>query len=41
MSAIADFTETLKKKKSPYDVGQLKKDAETDELKSRVCNMLM
>ena len=35
--AIEEFTETLKKKRSPYDVSQLKKDAETDELKSRVC----
>lgn len=36
VSAIDEFTETLKKKRSPYDVSQLKKDAETDELKSRV-----
>ena len=35
--AIEEFTETLKKKRSPYDVSQLKKDAETDDLKSRVC----
>lgn len=36
VTAIEEFTETLKKKRSPYDVSQLKKDAETDELKSRV-----
>jgi len=36
MQAIDDFTNTLKKKRSPYDVNQLKKDAETDELKVRV-----
>ena len=38
--AIEEFTETLKKKRSPYDVSQLKKDAETDELKSRVSILL-